>query len=165
VAVTAYAMSEDRNRLLQEGFDHYLPKPIKLDDLTELLGKTENVLPKPFADTQTINLEVWNTLRNIAGTDFVKESIEDCIAESNILIAEIFEYLEKQDFDSIKKHLHTLKGSTATVGLEKFAKQTEILEKKSISMEVSKFQNDLYEWRKIWQETIASYQTLWESWQ
>lgn len=165
VAVTAYAMSEDRNRLLQEGFDHYLPKPIKLDDLTELLGKIENVLPKPFADTQTINLEVWNTLRNIAGTDFVKESIEDCIAESNILITEIFEYLEKQDFDSIKKHLHTLKGSTSTVGLEKFAKQTEILEKKSISMEVSKFQNDLYEWRKIWRETIASYQTLWESWQ
>lgn len=38
IAETAYALSEDRRKILDAGFDGYLPKPIKPEKLDELLN-------------------------------------------------------------------------------------------------------------------------------
>ena len=52
LAVTAYAMQGDRERILSSGFDGYLPKPINAkslaDELERLLSKrdTRNSVPK-----------------------------------------------------------------------------------------------------------------------
>lgn len=37
IAVTSYALPEDRERFLQEGFDAYLPKPVDRKELIELI--------------------------------------------------------------------------------------------------------------------------------
>lgn len=37
VAVTAYAMPEDRERFLEEGFDEYFAKPVNYDKLIEYI--------------------------------------------------------------------------------------------------------------------------------
>ncbi|MGB7056338.1 MAG: response regulator, partial [Geitlerinemataceae cyanobacterium] len=39
IGVTAYSMMGDRQKCLQSGMDDYLSKPIKLQDLKELLDK------------------------------------------------------------------------------------------------------------------------------
>ncbi len=39
IAVTSYAMPEDKEAFLQQGFDNYLAKPIKKDDLLEAIDK------------------------------------------------------------------------------------------------------------------------------
>jgi CheY-like chemotaxis protein len=44
VALTAFAMREDRERILAAGFDHYLTKPVRFEDLRQTL---ETALPKP----------------------------------------------------------------------------------------------------------------------
>lgn len=38
-AITSYAMAEDQSNFLQEGFDAFLPKPVKKDDLNKALEK------------------------------------------------------------------------------------------------------------------------------
>jgi two-component system CheB/CheR fusion protein len=38
VAVTGYALPEDRRRALEAGFAHHLPKPIRIDELVRILG-------------------------------------------------------------------------------------------------------------------------------
>lgn len=37
IAVTAFAMSGDEDKLLSEGFDHYLAKPFEKKDLVEIV--------------------------------------------------------------------------------------------------------------------------------
>jgi CheY-like chemotaxis protein len=39
IAETAYALSGDRSKILDAGFDEYLPKPITLESLEEVLNK------------------------------------------------------------------------------------------------------------------------------
>ncbi len=46
VAITAYAMMGDRERILNAGCDQYLPKPLVINDLLEVLAHYE----KKFAD-------------------------------------------------------------------------------------------------------------------
>lgn len=38
VAMTAHAAAKDRERCFTAGMDHYLPKPVRLDDLQKLLS-------------------------------------------------------------------------------------------------------------------------------
>jgi CheY-like chemotaxis protein len=47
VALTAFAMSEDRERALRNGFDGYLSKPISIGDLPRQIGE---FLPERVAD-------------------------------------------------------------------------------------------------------------------
>jgi PAS domain S-box-containing protein len=164
VAVTAYAMQEDKSNLLLQGFDGYLAKPIKLENLIEIFTEIKSTKTEENLENQEINLDVWNSLKAIADTDFVKDSVEDCIHETNILVAEIMVYFDNQDFENIKKHLHTLKGSTATVGFEKFAKQTEFLEKILKQKDLFNFESHLSIWQKVWDKTVLAYSDTFEIW-
>jgi two-component system, cell cycle response regulator DivK len=47
VALTAFAMSEDRDRALRNGFDGYLSKPISVRDLPRQIA---DLLPERDAD-------------------------------------------------------------------------------------------------------------------
>lgn len=43
IALTAYAMQEDRDRFLSEGFDQYLSKPVKKE---QLIAEIESLTPQ-----------------------------------------------------------------------------------------------------------------------
>jgi HPt (histidine-containing phosphotransfer) domain-containing protein len=53
--------------------------------------------------------------------DFLEETTEQI--DSSIKAA------KKDDYEEIRKHLHTLKGNAGTLGVEKLSKQAEMIEK------------------------------------
>jgi CheY-like chemotaxis protein len=50
IAMTAHAMAGDRERCLKAGMDDYIAKPIRTQELTELLGRHS---PAPSTETNT----------------------------------------------------------------------------------------------------------------
>jgi PAS domain S-box-containing protein len=55
VALTAHALPEDRNRCLDAGMDGYLAKPIRLDDLADLLRRQEASDGDPSSDSSHLS--------------------------------------------------------------------------------------------------------------
>lgn len=164
VALTAYAMQEDEKKLLGQGFDEYIAKPIKIDTLYQKLtgGKATRL-----GEQSTENLfdtSVWDSLAHIAGTDFVKDSLEECLQESQQLIEALQESYEQKDFRQVKEYLHTLKGTTATlgfVGLSEACKRCEQIIQQGF---LEYFEKNWLSCYQIWAETRHTYPKVWEKW-
>lgn len=137
VAMTAYAMKEDKDKFIQSGMDDYISKPIKA---RELIAKIRQLLmidvPGPDQDhkqeveeqSQIINPEIIDQLKKYGGNDILTSIFADFEAESAILIDEAIQALENENYQTILVNLHTLKGSAGTIGLDKLAKLTKEVE-------------------------------------
>ena len=120
VALTAHAMSGDRDRCIQAGMDDFISKPVDLDRLAEVLAQR---LPGPgprVADqTAELAASVFDAEallkrlrgdRQLAGV-VIKGFFEDFPSQLNILRKRLVE----ADGPGARMQAHALKGSAATV--------------------------------------------------
>ena len=141
--MTAYSMREDRDRFIIQGLDDYIAKPIRAIELINKVRqwirdeKITTILPSDPEKQEIINMEVYNQLIKLGGQDMVKSVIGDFINESEEQLRICAESLKNGNYDEIKKQLHTLKGSSGTLGIERIA---------SIAADIeAKLKNQLYE--------------------
>ena len=89
VAMTAYAMKEDRERFLAAGMDDYLAKPIRAQQLIQMVGKWvhDGHAPEESIQDQSLEVvdeEVLKSLSDAVGGDpvFVEGMLLEFIAEA-----------------------------------------------------------------------------------
>ncbi|GIV39306.1 MAG: hypothetical protein KatS3mg033_1106 [Thermonema sp.] len=154
VAMTAYAMPEDRQRFLQLGMDDYIAKPLraqqllqKVVDLTTLSppapeekGAPRQALPTPQGThLPVLDEEVLEQLSKYGGKAIVQASLTEFIEESQGMLDDCFRLLKQEDYEGIRKLLHTLKGTSGTLGAARFAQavtETETLMKKEVPQDL-----------------------------
>jgi two-component system, sensor histidine kinase and response regulator len=123
IALTANVMSEDREHCVAAGMDAHLGKPIEPAQLIDTLSR----YLKAVAPTPAIDLEA---LRALTGGDeeFERELAQTFISSGDQCLAEIIAALRIEDFDTVRKRAHALKGASANihaVGLSKVASTLE----------------------------------------
>jgi CheY-like chemotaxis protein/HPt (histidine-containing phosphotransfer) domain-containing protein len=128
IAVTAHAMSEERDRCLKDGMNDYLTKPVDLDRLAELLTKwcvepeSRDGLRSGQAVASELSVSIFNEEaflkrlmgdRRLAGL-ILKDFLEDFPVQLNLLRKR----LEEGDAPGVRLQAHNLHGASAAVSAE-----------------------------------------------
>jgi len=135
VAMTAEAMSGDRERCLEAGMNDYLAKPIRVEELVAAIKRTpRRAQPddrtQPAASNGPIDGAALARLAEGTGGDaaFVSELIEQFMSDAPGLIAAARGGLVGGNADEIRRAAHTLKSNAATFGAVALAERSAALE-------------------------------------
>ncbi|MDD5572007.1 MAG: PAS domain S-box protein, partial [Bacteroidales bacterium] len=129
VALTAYALEGDCEKLLSKGMDDYLPKPVSKELLYEKLQKyskpfiwnTDKKIQMPkmdFSNFPILNEETVNNIMN--DLDGNKSELKNLFTNFIDDLDELFKKIQfaanNRNFQELKSAIHTVKGLTGTIG-------------------------------------------------
>ncbi|MAC48415.1 MAG: hypothetical protein CMI12_16460 [Oceanospirillum sp.] len=144
IAMTAHAMQEDVQRCLAAGMSDHISKPIDPERLKEVL--IQWIEPRAvLGEIQTeiaVESEASGMPCYIEGVD-LNQALRSTAGNSKLLQRLMKQFIEdyqqgtapaemmakQADWETLKRWLHTLKGSSATLGMTQVAKEADALEK------------------------------------
>ncbi len=151
VALTANALSGDRQSCLDAGMSDYLTKPFTRDQLETMLNKwtrggTVVATKAPdgtseFAAIQLVDDSALNEIRMLdvdGESSIFEEIISEYMMSSKALVRDIDAAVAAKAPDEVARCAHALKSSSAAVGLKFFADQCAELEKLGMAAQTDK---------------------------
>ena len=137
IAMTANAMQGDRGKALQAGMDDYVPKPVKPEELQAALERwvssqasSQPGTGAPVTDAEpTISdgeevasldenvLAALGQLQRAGGSDILDELIGLYLRDTPAQLVALREAVEAGEAGTVKTIAHTLKGSSASMGV------------------------------------------------
>ena len=154
VAMTAYAMREDRERFLASAMDDYLAKPIRAGALIEMVEfkvtrgeRRETREERRETRDIVIDLEILKSLQDAVGGEvsFVLGMLEEFIEEAKVQISEAETAYLKDHCKGVQSELHTLKGNSGTLGATEVHRICEIIEVKAKVCDFKQFEHEIIE--------------------
>ncbi|MGI4865265.1 MAG: PAS domain S-box protein [Janthinobacterium lividum] len=126
IAMTAYSMPDDATRFVQAGLDDYLAKPVKHQQLSDMLARWLPVPPPTPPPSNiitatpapiTLDTEVLTQLRQLGGAEFTADLYVDFEQEAAGLLASAAACVSSGHWEGLHPLMHQLKGTAATLGL------------------------------------------------
>ncbi|WP_052507381.1 PAS domain S-box protein [Desulfonatronovibrio magnus] len=123
IALTAHAMTEDKNKSIKAGMDDYLTKPVRTQDISKTLQKWINMNTEPASHQPRPDIQIPRVFDHAAFLDRIMDDID--LAREIIAvfletvpdkIGTIKKELASGQNISIKKSAHAIKGTAANTG-------------------------------------------------
>jgi two-component system sensor histidine kinase BarA len=116
IAVTAHAFKEEQDRLLSSGMDDYLPKPLDLSDLVDLIKRWCHQVERPSIEVLSVDwqLALKRANHNTAGA---KNVLEQFLAQLPGLTKDIEKSSAALDFETLQAKVHRLHGACCYTGV------------------------------------------------
>lgn len=126
IALTAHAMANEREILLDSGMDDYMTKPVSEQDLINVLLKWTQADTSLSADVQTPETNDgrqeetldWELSLKLANgkVDLAKDMLKMMVDSNHETSRTIHAAYQAQDFDELLQHIHKLHGASCYVG-------------------------------------------------
>jgi CheY-like chemotaxis protein/HPt (histidine-containing phosphotransfer) domain-containing protein len=131
VALTAHALTRERDRCLAAGMDDYLTKPVRSDVLRRALGRVTSSAgsdarggsrPPPAHDSADVQAGTpVDELLVLAPVERSARLIELFLTTAPRVLAELLEAAESRDTERVRTSAHKLKGSCLTLDAPRMA--------------------------------------------
>jgi len=138
IAMTAFSMVEEREMFLQEGMDDYIAKPITQEALltkikkwtlpNQDISKVQHLINTSPA-IPILDESVFDSMKKYGDTEFLRNIYTDFIGEAEQLVNQIREAIYQKDNNLLQSSLHTLKGTSATLGANRISEKALMWEK------------------------------------
>jgi signal transduction histidine kinase/DNA-binding response OmpR family regulator/HPt (histidine-containing phosphotransfer) domain-containing protein len=131
-AMTAHAMTGDRERCLEAGMDGYITKPVRFSDIEQTLAGLAGTPGTPGTPVEPAQAASWNkveALDRIGGDEeLLREVCEIFLEESPKLLKKLQQAVAAGDPDGVVRAAHSLKGESSYLsasGISRAARQLE----------------------------------------
>ncbi|MCA9995315.1 MAG: response regulator [Anaerolineales bacterium] len=132
VAMTANALSDDRQRYLDAGMDDYISKPVNIDELVAVLDDTPQLMPlsdqgregglkTDMGQEVPINIVNFEKIMGPNTTDLLANLLTIFLEETPSLIEQIQTAVSENNAERLRQLAHSLWGSSASVAAIPFS--------------------------------------------
>jgi two-component system, sensor histidine kinase and response regulator len=128
-AMTAHAMTGDRERCLEAGMDGYITKPVRFSDIEQTLAGLAGTPGTPAEPAQAASWNKVEALDRIGGDEeLLREVCQIFLEESPKLLKKLQQAVAAGDADGVVRAAHSLKGESSYLsasGTSRAARQLE----------------------------------------
>jgi|GEM_PF-273051 len=145
IAMTAYNLLEDKEKYLSSGLDDYIAKPIKAERLVDkvkdwvlnhdnaknhisFVPPQKTIALEQLEKEASLDIDIVNQLASHIGFDMVLDTFQEFEREAEELISASLMCLENKNYQQILSYLHTLKGNSGTLGVNKVSEWSRKIE-------------------------------------
>jgi CheY-like chemotaxis protein len=146
VAMTAHAMSGDKEKCLKSGMDDYIAKPIRPSDLLDMVEKwtqsqkdstkremTSTSTGRGTGNHQDDILDIEEALERFDGDrEFYEEMLQDFIEYGTAQVQTIEEAIGKGNPELLAREAHSLKGAAANLSANRLSRLAVELEQRAL---------------------------------
>ena len=140
IAMTANAMTGDRELCLAAGMDDYIGKPVRLDDLAAVLERAGRLIAAaPAIDLHS--LEELSRLPDEHGQSMLRQLLLQFIEDAPVETAKLRAAVERFDARAVALTAHALKGSSSNFGAYRFQELCGELERAGKARDTERFRD------------------------